>query len=35
MIELKNEIVIERPREEVFDFVSTFENVPKWNHYIL
>ena len=35
MIELKNEIVIERPREEVFAFVSTFENVPKWNHYIL
>ena len=35
MIELTNEIVINRPREEVFDFVSTFENVPKWNRYIL
>jgi uncharacterized membrane protein len=34
VIELKNEIVIDRPREEVFDFVSTFENVPKWNKYI-
>ena len=35
MIKLTNEIVIDRPREEVFAFVSTFENVPKWNHYIL
>lgn len=35
MIEFENKIVIERPVEEVFAFVSDFENVPKWNYYVL
>ena len=35
MIEFSNEVVIERPRKEVFEFVSKFENVPKWNYYVL
>ncbi|MGD8490264.1 MAG: SRPBCC family protein [Anaerolineae bacterium] len=35
MIEFKNRIVIDRPVEEVFAFVADFENVPKWNYYVL
>lgn len=34
MIHFKNEIMIEKPIEEVFSFVSNFENVPKWNYYV-
>jgi carbon monoxide dehydrogenase subunit G len=34
MISFKNRVRIERPREEVFDFVSNFENVPKWNYFV-
>lgn len=34
MIEFKNTIVIKRPLHEVFDFVSDFENMPKWNYYV-
>lgn len=35
MIEFKNQVVVERPVDEVFGFVSDFENVPKWNYYVL
>jgi carbon monoxide dehydrogenase subunit G len=35
LIEFENEIVVERPIDEVFGFVSDFENVPKWNYYVL
>jgi uncharacterized membrane protein len=35
MIEFKNQIVVERPIDEVFGFVSDFRNVPKWNYYVL
>ena len=34
MINFENKIHIERPRQEVFDFVSNFENVPKWNYFV-
>ena len=34
MIQFTNEITIQKPVEEVFDFVSDFENVPKWNYYV-
>ncbi|MGD8404830.1 MAG: SRPBCC family protein [Anaerolineales bacterium] len=34
MIRFENRIHIDRPREEVFDFVSDFENVPKWNYFV-
>ena len=34
MIEVENTVVIERPVEEVFSFVSNFENVPLWNYYV-
>jgi len=30
MINLKEEIVIDRPVEEVFAFLTTLENIPKW-----
>lgn len=34
MMEFENTILIQRPIEEVFAFVSDFENVPKWNYYV-
>jgi uncharacterized membrane protein len=34
MIRFKNEITILRPAEEVFGFLSDFENIPKWNYYV-
>ena len=34
MINFENKIRIERARKEVFDFVSNFENVPKWNYFV-
>ena len=35
MLEFKNTIRIARPIEEVFAFLSDFENIPKWNYYVL
>jgi uncharacterized membrane protein len=35
MIEFSNQVFIEQPRDKVFGFVSDFENVPKWNYYVL
>ncbi len=29
-----NSVAIDRPVDEVFAFLSDFENVPKWNHAI-
>jgi len=34
MIEFKNTILINRPLQEVFSYISDFENLPKWNHYV-
>lgn len=34
MIKFTNRIKINRPIDEVFTFVSDFENVPKWNYYV-
>jgi uncharacterized membrane protein len=34
MIEFINKIHIKRPLEEVFEFVSDFENLSKWNYYV-
>jgi uncharacterized protein YndB with AHSA1/START domain len=31
----ENTVVISRPIEQVFGFLSDFENVPKWNYAIL
>lgn len=31
----ENHLIIERPVEMVFDFIADFENLPKWNYYIM
>jgi uncharacterized membrane protein len=35
MLEFENTTCIDRPVEEVFAFLSDFENIPKWNYYVL
>jgi uncharacterized membrane protein len=35
VLEFENTIRIDRPVNEVFAFLSDFENIPKWNYYIL
>ena len=35
MLEFENTIRIDRPLDEVFAFLSDFENIPKWNFYVL
>jgi uncharacterized membrane protein len=35
VLEFENTIRIDRPVEEVFAFLSDFENIPKWNYYVL
>ena len=35
MLEFENTITIDRPIDEVFAFLSDFENIPKWNYYVL
>ena len=35
MLEFENTIRIDRPIDEVFAYLSNFENIPKWNYYVL
>lgn len=35
MMTFENTVHISRPVEEVFRFVADFENVPRWNYYVL
>jgi uncharacterized membrane protein len=35
MIEFENIIEIKNPVAEVFEFISNFENISKWNYYVL
>ena len=35
MLEFENTIRIDRTVGEVFAFLSDFENIPKWNYYVL
>ena len=35
MISFTNEILINQPIGRVFDFVSTMENNPFWNYYLV
>jgi uncharacterized membrane protein len=35
MLEFENTIYIDRPVDEVFAFLSDFENIPNWNYYVL
>jgi uncharacterized membrane protein len=34
MIEFSNNIRINRQIDDVFDFITAFENLPKWNYYV-
>jgi len=34
-MEIYNEISVNRPIEEVFEFLRNFENMSKWNYYVL
>jgi uncharacterized protein YndB with AHSA1/START domain len=34
MIDIRNEIFIRRPVEEVFAYLADFENMPRWNYYV-
>lgn len=35
MLEFENTIHIDCPIDEVFAFLSNFQNIPKWNYYVL
>jgi len=35
MLEFENTIRIDRPVDDVFAFLANFENIPKWNYYVL
>jgi uncharacterized membrane protein len=35
MLEFENSISIDRPADQVFSFLSDFENLPKWNYFVL
>jgi uncharacterized membrane protein len=35
MLEFENTVYIDRPVDVVFAFLSDFENIPKWNYYVL
>ena len=35
MLEFENTVAIARPTDEIFAFLSDFENIPKWNYYVL
>jgi uncharacterized membrane protein len=35
MLEFENTVYIDRPMGEVFAYLSDFENIPKWNYYVL
>jgi uncharacterized membrane protein len=35
MLEFENTIRIDRPVDEVFAYLSDFENIPKWNYFVL
>jgi uncharacterized membrane protein len=34
VLKFENTIRIERPVDEVFAYLSDFENIPKWNYYV-
>ena len=35
MLEFENAVDVDRPIDEVFAFLSDFENIPKWNYYVI
>jgi uncharacterized membrane protein len=35
LLEFNNKVEIRRPIAEVFQFLSNFENMPKWNYFVV
>jgi uncharacterized membrane protein len=35
MIQFENTIEINKPIAEIFDFIANFENIPRWNYFIV
>jgi uncharacterized membrane protein len=35
MLHFKNKLELNRPVADVFSFISNFENMPKWNYFVL
>jgi uncharacterized membrane protein len=35
MLHFKNKLEINRPVADLFSFISNFENMPKWNYFVL
>jgi uncharacterized membrane protein len=35
MLHFKNKLEINQPVADVFSFISNFENMPKWNYFVL
>jgi uncharacterized protein YndB with AHSA1/START domain len=35
LLEFNNKLEIKRPIAEVFQFLSDFENMPKWNYFVV
>jgi uncharacterized protein YndB with AHSA1/START domain len=35
LLEFSNKLEIRRPIAEVFQFLSNFENMPKWNYFVV
>lgn len=35
LLHFKNKLEINRPVADVFSFISNFENMPKWNYFVL
>lgn len=35
MMRFENTLLIDRPLQEVFAFLTRFENLPMWNYYVL
>ena len=35
MFRFENTVDIDSPIESVFSFVANFENIPRWNYYVM
>ena len=35
MMRFENSLIVERPVDQVFAFIADFENMPRWNYFVL
>jgi uncharacterized membrane protein len=35
LLQFNNKLEIKRPISEIFHFLSNFENMPKWNYFVV